>query len=416
MNRLVTNLEIKGLSQDGRGVTHIDGKTCFVKDAIPGDTVDVQVFNDEQNFVEAKLTNITQASNDRVTPFCQHYNECGGCQLQHLSIEAQRHWKTQNFFTQTKQKLNTESCEFVDTLTSNDKGYRRRAKLALEIDKKDKQPRLGFRKPQDSRLVDIQHCPILCEELNQALTHQRPKLIEQASRRTKEFTLVAADNGVFGFTNPTTEPNYQIQQTPKSITIEFPRDGFIQVNQDINQQMIEQAIDWLDVNKEHQVIDFFCGVGNFTLALAQHCKSVLGVEGLDSLINYAQKNAQSNQLSNCLFVKADLFEDLEHFEWFRLNKYDRILLDPGRLGAAQLCHKLKSLGAQKIVYVSCNASTLIRDIKILEKQGYRLKKAGLLDQFPHTHHTETMVLLEQTKKFKKDKKQRLNAKKKTFRI
>ena len=417
MNPIIEHLEITGLSHDGRGITHIDGKTCFVTDAVPGDVITAKIVNDERNFFEANLINIEQSSTERTKPFCEKYSECGGCQLQHLTVNAQRHWKAENFFTQLKQQLDTENCEFTETLTSHDRSYRRRARLALEVDKKDKQARLSFRKAQDNRLVDIEHCPILNDSLNAEIQKSRPELLETASRKTREFTLVEADNGVFGFTESEQAAHYQIQPAGNNpITIEFPSDGFIQINADINQQMISQAIDWLDISKKHSVIDFFSGVGNFTLPLAQISKKAIGIEGLDSLVDAAKSNAQLNQLANCEFHKADLFKDLEHFDWFREAKYDRILLDPGRLGAQELCLQLGKLNAQKIVYVSCDAATLIRDCKLMQKQGYKVKKAGIMDMFPHTTHFETMVLLEKTKKQQQKKSKRLENKKRVFKF
>lgn len=417
MNQIIEHLEITGLSHDGHGIAHIDGKTCFVTDAVPGDVITAKIVNDERNFFEANLVNIEQSSTERTEPFCDKYSECGGCQLQHLSINAQRHWKAENFFTQLKQKLNTDNCNFAETLISDDKAYRRRARLALEVDKKDKQARFGFRKAQDNRLVDIDQCPILSDALNSEINKSRPELLETASRKTRELTLVEADNGVFGLTESEQTAHYQIQPAgEKALTIEFPSDGFIQINAVINQQMISQAIDWLDISKTHSAIDFFCGVGNFTLPLAQKAKNAIGIEGLDSLVDVANHNAQLNKLPNCEFHKADLFKDLEHFDWFREAKYDRILLDPGRLGAQELCTQLGKLNAQKIVYVSCEASTLIRDCKLLQNQGYQLKKAGIMDMFPHTTHFETMVLLEKTKKQQQKKSKRLETKKRVFKF
>ncbi|MBO1927442.1 23S rRNA (uracil(1939)-C(5))-methyltransferase RlmD [Thiomicrorhabdus sp. 6S2-11] len=415
MKEIIESLEVTGLSHDGRGITHIDGKTCFVANAVPGDIVTAKISNDERNFLEARLLKIEQPSAERVDPFCDKYNECGGCQLQHLSVSAQRYWKAENFFTELKQKVNTEICEFFDTLISTDRAYRRRARLALEVDKKDKQARFGFRRSQDNRLVDIEHCPVLTDELNQAIQQVRPQLLETASRKTQELTIVAADNGIFGLKENAKQPSYQIQGK-QALRLQFPQDGFIQVNAEINQKMLDQAINWLDIQSEHKVIDFFCGVGNFTLPLAQYSQQAIGIEGLDELVQAAQDNAADNGLENGQFAKADLFKDVSHQEWFRGQNYDRILLDPGRLGAAKLCSQLGQLQAEKIVYVSCNAATLIRDIKLLQEQGYQLRKACAMDMFPHTTHLEVMVMLEKGKKPKKQRNKRLESKKRVFKF
>ena len=414
---IIENLEITGLSHDGRGITHIDGKACFVSQTIPGDLVTVKITHNERSFLNAQLLKIQTASKDRREPFCDKYADCGGCQLQHQTIEAQRYWKTQNFFTQLNQQLNTEHCEFAPTLTTDDKGYRRRARLALEVDKKDKQARLGFRRSQDNRLVDIEQCPVLTAELNLAIAQARPQLLAEASRKTKELTIVDADNGVFGLTKNDQIPEYQIQVLDKpALTLNFPEDGFIQVNAQMNQQMIQQALSWLDLQSSHKVIDFFRGVGNFTLPLAQNAKHAVGVEGLDTLVSAADRNAQQNALDNCAFYKADLFQDIQHLPWFLGQKYDRVLLDPGRLGASELCKQLGELQANKIVYVSCIAATLIRDVKHLEKQGYLITQVGAMDMFPHTTHLEVMVLLEKNKKQKQQRQKRLERKKHVFKF
>lgn len=168
--------------------------------------------------------------------------------------------------------------------------------------------------------------------------------------------------------------------------------------------MIQQAIKWLELESQHQVLDLFCGVGNFTLPLASMVAQVIGIEGDVDSIEFARQNSSQNNLSNTLFYKANLFEDVIGHNWFYQQKYDRILLDPGRQGAFSISKLLGQLKASIIVYVSCNAATLIRDIKELEKQGYQIRKAGFMDMFPHTSHAEVMVQLVKTKKPSKQKK------------
>ncbi|MEA3404332.1 MAG: 23S rRNA (uracil(1939)-C(5))-methyltransferase RlmD [Pseudomonadota bacterium] len=401
-NTLINHLEIEGLTHDGRGVARHKGKAVFIANAIPGDTVTAKITQNQAKFDEADLLEIEQASSDRVEPFCPKYNECGGCQFQHLSIEAQRHWKAENFITNLTKSVNSKRCKVSEPLMGEDKGYRRRARFGLSISKLDKVARLGFRKKESNELVDIDACPILTPALNQALKDQRPQLIEQASRAYKEVTLVEADNGVFTSTSfdqqtPSTEPLYEIE----GLNLNFPADGFVQVNSQQNKQMVKQAIDWLELESKHKVLDLFCGVGNFTLPIAKHVKKITGVEGLQELVDTAQSNALSNQLENTEFVKADLFSECNKSEWFRKQRYHRVLLDPGRQGAYEISKVLHELKPEIIVYISCNASTLIRDLKTLEKQGYQLHKAGLIDMFPHTTHTEVMVQLKKGKTTKK---------------
>lgn len=411
-NRLIDSLEITGLTQDGRGVARHNGKTIFVNQAVPGDLVKAKITQSQDKFDEADCLEILTPSNDRVEPFCEYYASCGGCQLQHFSLDAQRVWKGHNFMTGLTQAVDAKQCEIAEPLIGNGLGYRRRARLGLVISKKDKIARLGFRQKSSNELVDITHCPVLTPALNQAIQENRVALLETASRAYKEITFVEADNGIFinrsndkadnNESSSTALPYYQlnteVNQTQTKLTFEFPKDGFIQVNAQQNRAMVEQAITWLKLEPSHKVLDLFCGVGNFTLPIAQQVLHAVGIEGEHALVNIANHNAQLNQLDNVQFYKANLFNDMRPLPWFHNKQYDRILLDPGRQGAFDLCKTLGLLNAPLIVYVSCNAATLTRDIKELEKQGYRLTKAGLIDMFPQTTHTEVMVQLTKTQK------------------
>jgi len=168
---------------------------------------------------------------------------------------------------------------------------------------------------------------------------------------------------------------------------------FTQVNADINQRMIKQAMDWLAPEPESRVLDLFCGLGNFSLPLARHAREVVGVEGDDALVVRARENAEHNGLANARFLATDLQADFTSEPWAR-EGFDRILIDPPRSGAQEVVETLASAGAEKIVYVSCNPATLARDAGILVGKGYRLVRAGVMDMFPHTAHVESMALFE----------------------
>ncbi len=406
MNDSLHTVNIEALSHDGRGIAKLDQKTVFIEQGVPGDTVKIRISKQDEKFDLAEIIELESASPDRREPFCELHSTCGGCQLQHLSIEAQRQWKNTNFITRLTQAVNSKHAEIAAPIIGQDTAYRRRARFGLVISKRDKQARFGFRQKQSNELVDISYCPILTDPLNQLFSDKRPELLELASRSEKEITLVEADNGCFMHIDKLTDtanetPSYGIE----NLTLNFPQDGFVQVNAEINRAMVKQAIDWLELDNSHYVLDLFCGIGNFTLPIAKQAKGVVGIEGLNELVKQARSNASQNRIENSEFFKANLFEECDKLPWFRKQKYHRILLDPGRQGAFEISKKLHLLKAEIIVYVSCNAATLIRDIKELEKQGYLLHKACLMDMFPHTTHTEVMVQLKKTKQPKKrDKK------------
>ena len=159
----------------------------------------------------------------------------------------------------------------------------------------------------------------------------------------------------------------------------------------VNKAMIDQALSWLDINQSDRVLDLFCGLGNFSLPIAQRVKSVIGVEGIDVMVKKASENAKLNHLDNAQFFQANLEESSTKFSWAQ-EKFDKVLLDPARAGASVIIDQISSFGASKVVYVSCNPATLARDSQSLITQGYKLERLGMLDMFPHTSHLESMAL------------------------
>ncbi|MCW9000411.1 MAG: 23S rRNA (uracil(1939)-C(5))-methyltransferase RlmD, partial [Kangiellaceae bacterium] len=150
----------------------------------------------------------------------------------------------------------------------------------------------------------------------------------------------------------------------------------------------------LDVQPEDRVLDLFCGLGNFTIPLATKAKYVVGVEGVQEMVERGQENARFNELTNVEFHQADLTTNLEEKEWVKNKDYNKVLIDPARSGALEVISNIVKFAPEKIVYVSCNPATLARDTGELIQHGYVLKKAGVMDMFPHTTHVESIALFE----------------------
>jgi len=176
----------------------------------------------------------------------------------------------------------------------------------------------------------------------------------------------------------------------------FTPTDFTQVNAEINRQMIDKVIELLDPQPTDRVLDLFCGLGNFTLPLARRAAHVIGVEGEAKLVQRARDNASHNSVSNVEFYTADLVGEFSDVPWADQG-FDKILLDPPRTGALDLIKQLPCFGASRIVYVSCNPSTLARDAHDLVQLGYKLVSAGVMDMFPHTTHVESVALFERIK-------------------
>jgi 23S rRNA (uracil1939-C5)-methyltransferase len=186
----------------------------------------------------------------------------------------------------------------------------------------------------------------------------------------------------------------QLSYAPEpGLTLNFEPSDFTQVNASINQDMIQRAMALLEVSAEDRVLDLFCGLGNFSLPLAKRVNEVVGVEGDAALVKHAQNNAKLNQLDNAIFEQADLTKTaLKDYPWAKAG-FNKILLDPPRSGAFEVLSQLADLGAQRLVYVSCNPATLARDAgELVNQHGYTLVSAGIMDMFPHTSHVESIAL------------------------
>jgi len=179
------------------------------------------------------------------------------------------------------------------------------------------------------------------------------------------------------------------------LQLTFSPQDFIQVNDGVNQQMVAQAIAWLDLQPDDRVLDLFCGMGNFTLPLGKFVQNAVGVEGVAALVRQAEYNAQLNNLRNVCFFQHNLEEDVSRQPW-AAQGFNKVLLDPARAGAAGVMSHIVKLAPQRVVYVSCNPTTLARDSQTLLSAGYHLERVAMLDMFPHTSHLESMVLFSET--------------------
>lgn len=311
-------------------------------------------------------------------------------------------------------------------LHSEEKGYRRKTRLSVDARNPDA-IKVGFRTKGSNKIFNLNQCPVLKDELEQLIVPlQKTLAVMQTPSNVGHISLLSVDNGTqvlirtvhnlsqhdkalladFAEDNDVQlilEDKQHNQQTLNQETkllaykindkleLDIHHDDFVQVNADINQKMIKQAIQWLQLEANDSVLDLFCGIGNFSLAIAEQCERVVGIEGVAKMVQRAQHNATQNQLDNCQFIHADLNSTKlsEHGQTAKCNK---VLLDPAREGALSAVKQLASLKPSHIVYVSCNPATFARDAALLIGKNYRLDKLSLLDMFPQTAHTELMAL------------------------
>ncbi|MDA0149710.1 23S rRNA (uracil(1939)-C(5))-methyltransferase RlmD [Vibrio sp. LaRot3] len=415
--------KIEKLDHHGAGIAYQNKKPVFIEGGLPGEQVLAQLTESKSKFARAQLIKVQQASAERVEPICQHFEQCGGCNMQHLDLASQRDYKQQTL-SQLMSKFSGQNQDLLPSIVGDDKGYRRRARISVMLDKKTRQLQFGFRRKQSKQIVTVTHCPVLAPELD-AMLPELYQLLQSFDRQESlgHVELVKGDNTnvmVLRHTKPLTNKDQaaieqfarekqttlylmpeaeqlnlvmgdEAHYTEVGVTVPFSPNNFIQVNQDVNQQMVEQALSWLELSSEDRVLDLFCGLGNFSLPIAKQVKAVIGVEGVDAMVEKATRNAQLNQIDNALFYQANLEQDMSLAPWAS-EKFDKILLDPARAGASGIVEQLSALGAVRVVYVSCNPATLARDSQSLLQQGYKLEKLGMLDMFPHTSHLESMAL------------------------
>jgi 23S rRNA (uracil1939-C5)-methyltransferase len=420
----VQTFVVDGLTHEAKGVARLQGKVTFIEGALPGETVTAQVTKVGRRFDEAVLTHIIEASDHRVEPDCLHFHACGGCSFQHLISEKQLSAKSDWLKGQLRNLINTQPLEL---LSDKSIGYRRRARIA--IDHKNGRMMLGFRGKASNDIVSIDRCVVLTEKL-QAIYHSLKQALSSSNLATQlgHVELLEDSKGVSVLFRLTSELSAEGQsgwkdwakkqnaalywQAPKAsradvsaeemryydlgdLRLKYHPQDFIQVNDSMNQKMVMQAMDWLKPNQQDVIMDLFCGVGNFSLPLAQQAQAVIGVEVQDSMVEAARENARLNGLDNVSFIAADLTKPVKNE--LLTQQITKVLLDPPRAGAFEFLDSIIKIGPMQILYVSCNASTLARDAEYLVAKGYRVLRVSLMDMFPQTSHVETMMLLQKKK-------------------
>ena len=428
----VQEADIVDLAHDGRGVARVDGKAVFIDGALPSERVRLRILKRRRHMDEAVLVEVLRASPDRVVARCAHFGVCGGCSLQHLSAAAQLAAKQRQLLENLQRIGNVQPLRVLDPLRGPEWAYRRRARLGIKYVHKKGRVLAGFREREKPYIADIRRCEVLLEPLAQ-LPQDLAALAETLGIREKlpQVEVAVGDNAtalVFRVLEPPgaedtekiaafgEQHGLQIFLQPGglnsvrplrddyaplsyavdegSIIIEFGPVDFIQVNREINASMVSAALAHLQPGADDAVLDLFCGLGNFTLPLARRARRVVGVEGDAALVAKARANAVRNALGNVEFAVENLFEPKGFGAWAN-DRYERVLLDPPRAGAAELMSRMSDWRPRRVVYISCHPGSLARDAGILvATYGFTLIAAGVMDMFPHTTHVESIAIFE----------------------
>jgi 23S rRNA (uracil1939-C5)-methyltransferase len=444
-------LEVESLDLEGQGVAHRAGdgegagKVVFIEGALPGERVQVQVSRKKNQWEQGPVSAIARESAQRVRPACPHFGlhagACGGCKMQHLHPAAQVAVKQRVLEDNLWHLAKVKPEQVLPPIAGPAWGYRYRARLSVRYVAKKGTVLVGFHERKSRYVADMTTCPVLPPKVSALLPALR-ELIGGMSQRDRlpQIELAAGDDSVvlvLRHLEPLAEaerrrlvsfgerhgviwwlqpggPDTAAPLAPDSrelsyslpefgVTMPFRPTDFTQVNPDINRVLVGRALRLLQLQPGERAIDWFCGLGNFTLPMATRGASVLGLEGSPVLVERARDNARRNGLADrARFEAADLFEiDAPRLQ--ALGAAERWLVDPPREGAFALVKALAEVVAsggdwpppQRIVYVSCNPATLARDAGLLVHQaGYRCAMAGVVDMFPHTAHVESIAVFD----------------------
>jgi 23S rRNA (uracil1939-C5)-methyltransferase len=436
-------IEIESLDMDGRGVGHLrneddtPGKVVFVDGALPKERVSFNTYRKKNSWEAATMTTLHRESSLRVKPRCDYFGICGGCAMQHLEASAQVAVKQRVLEDNLWHLSKVKPERMMRPIYGPTWGYRYRARISVKNVVKKGTVLVGFHEKKSPYVSDMKTCEILPPHVSAMLVPLReligslsivnhmPQIElaigegDQGKKTTvmvlrimqslsgDDATKLKAFADAYGvewwlqtkgpetaapYYPPTSDLHYTLPEF--GIKMPFKPTDFTQVNHQINRVLVDRALRLLDIQPEDRVADLFCGLGNFTLPIATLAREVVGIEGSTALTERALENAKVNHVdAKTAFYCRNLFEAKAE-DFVALGKFDRMLIDPPREGALEVCNALTALShdmkPKRIVYVSCSPATLARDAGVLEAGGYRLKTAGVVNMFPHTAHVESM--------------------------
>mgnify|MGYP000513040283 CR=1 FL=1 len=440
--------DIIGIGHEGEGVGRVDGFTLFVQGALPGEKVRAKVLKLKKQFGYAKLLEVLEPSSNRVEPPCEVYKQCGGCQLQHLSYEAQLVWKRQSVVDSLERigKLKMDGITIHPTLGMSDP-WKYRNKAQVPLGNSEGGMVAGFYATGSHRIIDMKECLIQHDDSNRIVQEVRRiagrlgitaydeerhvgllrHVIVRVGFATGEVMVVLVINGdhlprtdqlverliavVPGLASVCLSVNREqtnvilvgktkviwgrdvIYDSIGDVKFAISARSFYQVNPVQTELLYGKALEYAALTGAETVVDAYCGIGTISLFLAKKAKKVYGVEIVPEAIKDARKNAELNGIGNVEFAVGAA--EVVMPQWVEQGvRPDVVVVDPPRKGCDQaLLDAIVAMKPKRVVYVSCNPATLARDLRVLEDGGYRTVEVQPVDMFPHTVHVECTVLL-----------------------
>ncbi|MFM2141482.1 MAG: hypothetical protein RLZZ476_26 [Verrucomicrobiota bacterium] len=380
-------VRIENLTNEGSGVARVDGWVVFVPFALPGELVKCRVFRNHKNYSNADLVEVLEPSPERVTPVCSLFGTCGGCQYQHLDYEKQIAWKRRQVEELLRHMAGIEHPVLPVIASPKQYGYRSKITPHFHKPKGGEVGAIGFlRTGTRNSMIDVESCPIAMPELNERLTQVREAARADSYKNGATLLLRAAQNGVL-----TRADAVAIEQVGP-VKFEFQAGDFFQNNPFILADFVSYAVAEARESGARYLVDAYCGSGLFGISAAAHFQEILGVELSETAVKKAAHNAEINGLTNCRFIAADareIFAQVPH-----AGDDTVVIIDPPRAGCSEeFLQQLFAFAPKRVVYISCNPATQMRDLTLFTTAGYALHQVQPFDLFPQTKHLECVMTL-----------------------
>ncbi len=387
----VIDVTAERLAYGGDAIARHDGLAIFVPFAAPGERLRVRITERKKNFARGAIDRILEPSPSRREPPCQYFGDCGGCQLQHISYEAQLESKI-GFVRDALERIGRIDWPHeIEIRHAAEFGYRSRAQVKVDR----RAGRVGFNRAASNAVCDVTSCPILVPELDEAirslwsaLGHATDK--NQSLPNRLQVEMAAGESGVSFEPALDGLPGGALQRTVQGAVYNFSPSTFFQGNPSLLDELVNEAV---GETSGDLAIDLYAGVGLFTIQLARRFSRVIGVEADAAAAEFARENINANHSANVEFHNSKTEVWLKSFVEAKSPRPDLVLLDPPRTGAAEAITHIVGLKPTRITYVACDPTTLARDLRTLLDSGYELSRITAIDLFPQTYHVETVAAL-----------------------
>lgn len=429
---------IEKLVHGGLGLSRTkDGQVILIEGVMTGEDVKVKIHSQGKNLIQGVATAILSPSSERIEAPCPYYRRCGGCDFQHMAYSSQLQEKQsilKDLLVRTGQPdLQRAADTLLTAPLASPQQFHYRQRIRLQVDEHQV---LGFHKRRSHNCIAIESCLLARPEINHCLKElsaspsfaklllhtdalevllnpenhdihillhfkRKPRPTDEKHAQELVHSSAAIQNIFFtgeGFSVTGRDTlSFSLppidHRTEQTLNLSLETGGFCQVNVEQNVNLVKTVLDFCQITGEESVLDLFCGMGNFSIPLAEQAKSVLGIEGQGSAIRSAKRNSTSAGQDNTEFLKQPIHKACEELV-NSARMFDCIVIDPPRQGAPGLAENLDNLCRKRLVYISCDPATLCRDLAALLDQGFVLTKLQPIDMFPQTHHIETVALLE----------------------